>query len=318
MDQIESSVATSFVVSNKKRSCRITIPRSENGSHQELPLEFDIVVIENNHDLAIGRTHSQEQAIKMMYDFIHGKSLGQLYYSYDFIDIKKRKLRSLQMVINEVYPVMTTIETNRIIEEILAFPELEMQQENRLCKVNYHSNKEHPRWIFYWDGKRIFECNNAFDAINAQIAMRWVFEKAMPSALKADYPEQDFGRLGEYYERGKGQEGVFIISWEEAIKNLKPSAYQEEILRFLQDLLKQGYNKSFMANAHLLTLVLSKSEKKMKLFDQPFISIRFYENKPGYSLKDIHGNLMYFQELHINSDLIEVLNELELAPLSTT
>lgn len=305
------TAAKIFHLASRRKSCRIEITNSEKKTQQEALIEFEVVLTEMNRDVAFGNTHSQEQALKLIHDFLHGKTLDQLYYNYDFINVKKRKLSALRMVINDVYPFLTSIEFNQINDEIPAFPELEIQDGERRCLVNYHSGIDHPRWIFCWGGKRIFECNNHFDAINAQIAMRWVYEKAMPSELKEDYPEQDFGRLGDYYEQGKGQEGEFILSWEEAIKNLKLGTCHQDILHFVHDLANQGYNKKFMANAHLYTLVLSRSDTNMKLSDQPFISIRFYENKSEFSLKDVHGNLQHFKELRINEEIIRVLKELE-------
>ena len=315
INRIDSGAFSSCEVKDSTRACHIYINRLETESQHQTSLDFYTVLCERNKEIASSRTDSMEQTVDLIFHFMEGEKLVELYQRYDFVDRKKRKLALLQTVVNDVYPEMKEIAVNRIVEDILSYPELEFEDGERLCRIHFHASKEYPRWIYFWNGTRIFEISNPYDAINAQIAMRWVLEKVRPSELNMDYPEIDTGKLAQFYEKGKGLEGEFTLSWEESIKNLKQGEHHEKVLKLFEQFENAGYYQLFRTNFNLWTLVMTRSKKKLKLSDQPFISIRFYENKSEVSVKDIHGTLHRFEEIELTSEMKRIIQELQDIPI---
>ncbi|MBL0316247.1 MAG: hypothetical protein IPP69_10870 [Flavobacteriales bacterium] len=311
INRIDSGAYSSCEVKNSTRTCHIYINKIETESQHQTSLDFYTVLGERNKEIASAKTDSMEHMVNLIFDFIEGENLIELYRRYDFVDRKKRKLILLQTLINDVYPAMKEIAVNRIVEDILSYPELEFEDGERLCRIHYHASKEFPRWIYFWNGTRIFETSNPHDAINAQIAMRWVLEKVRPSELNMDYPEIDTGKLAQFYEQGKGLEGEFTLSWEESIKNLKQGEHHEKVRKLFKQFEKAGYYQLFRTNANSWTFVMTRSKKNLKLSDQPFISFRFYENKSEVSVKDIHGTLHRFEEIELTSEMKRIIQELQ-------
>lgn len=133
---------------------------------------------------------------------------------------------------------------------------------------------------FEWDNCTIFEIFSTDVKRLGEIILDWVLKKSMPSKMKSQFPEIDFGLLAEYYEKGEGIKGEFIESWnsiEEFYDSFSDSwkSKGEDALRLIKKMRKVGLDEKLRAGQSLWFFILSRSRRHGLEENAPYIKITF-------------------------------------------
>ena len=142
---------------------------------------------------------------------------------------------------------------------------------------------------------------------------RWVADTAMPSVLKNEFPEIEFGKLAEYYERGNGIEGEFIISWDDIerfYKELKPEK-EDEILKLIRQMRTKGFDRTLRAGQSLYTLILSRSRRHGLKENQNSVSFTFNYIKSAMEVSMRKGEKLVFDKIEFTDAIDKLLRSLE-------
>lgn len=276
--------------------------------------EFYTTYIENGKSIANGRTFEKLDTIKSIRNWLQNETLEQLYSKFSFIDEKKRQLERLRTDINKSNPHLQNISKNLVVLESFSTYSLWFKDDNRSCRVYYYGYEPNPRYIFKWDDCVIFETSDSDNKRLGGLINKWVFDKTMPSTLKEEFPELDFGKLAEYYEKGNGIEGEFILSWDE-IENF----YQElelekkrEILNLIKQIRERGFDKTLRAGQSLYTMILSRSRRHGLKDNQNSISFSFDYIKSKMEVRTKQGQKFEFSKIEYNDTIDKLLRTIEL------
>jgi ADP-heptose:LPS heptosyltransferase len=136
----------------------------------------------------------------------------------------------------------------------------------------------------------------------------------MPSALKKEFPELDFGKLAQYYEKGNGIEGEFILSWDD-IENFYQELEHEnkrEILKLIKQMREYGFDKTLRAGQSLYTMILSRSRRHGLRDNQDSISFSFDYIKSKMEVRTRQGQKFEFSKIEYNDTIDKLLRTIEL------
>jgi len=279
--------------------------------------EFYTTYIENGKSVANGRTFDKQRTMKAIKNWLQNKSLEELYSKFDFIDEKKRQLEKIRTCINESNPHLLTISKNAVTIENFSSYSLWFKNDNRSCRIYYYGYEQNPRYVFKWDDSIIFETSNSDIKRLGSLITKWVFDKAMPSLLKKVFPEIDFGKLAEYYEKGNAIEGEFILSWdniENFYRELKIDK-KSEILQLIKQMRENGFERTLRAGQSLYTLILSRSRRHGLRENQNSISFSFNFIKSAMEVCTRKGVTLEFDKVEYNETIEKLLREIELEPI---
>jgi len=145
---------------------------------------------------------------------------------------------------------------------------------------------------------------------------KWLLHLEKPSILKEEFPEILLSRLATYYELGIGQEGEFIISWEDIEDFVIDSfeTHHKTIIQLIQKLKERDYHKKIRVGSILDTIVLSRSRKFGLQDGQKTVILYFNPSK--MVLINKHGETFQFDEITYNETIEKALNELLLEEIS--
>lgn len=276
--------------------------------------EFYTTFIENGKSIANGRTFDKQKTMDAIKNWMQNKTLAELYSNFNFIDEKKRQLEKLRTDINELSPQLLTISENAISEENFSSYSLWFKNDNRSCRIYYYGYEPNPRYIFKWDDCIIFETTGSDLERLGTLINKWVYAKAMPSTLKVEFPEIDFGKLAEFYENGNGTEGEFILSWD-SIENF----YREmdldkknEILQLIKEMRSKGFDRTLRAGQSLYTFILSRSRRHGLRANQDSVSFSFKFIECAMEVQTQKGQKITFDKIEYNDTIENILKKIEL------
>jgi hypothetical protein len=247
-------------------------------------------------------------------DWMQNKTLTELYSNYDFIDEKKRQLEKLRIEIIKSSPQLVTISLNAVFEESFSSYSLWFSNDNRSCRIYYYGYEPNPRYIFKWDDCIIFETSSSDIKRLCTLINKWVFDKAMPSTLKMEFAEIDFGKLAEYYEKGDGTVGEFILSWDDIEEFYREENLDKknEILQLIKEMRSKGFERTLRAGQSLYTLVLSRSRRHGLRENQNSISFSFDFIKSAMEVRTPIGEKFEFDKIEYNDTVEKLLRTIEL------
>lgn len=260
-----------------KISCA-EIGRTDIKQPQYKGLMYDVTLYEEEYAMR-GRAFEQELAFRSIEDWLSGGSKEEVYSGYSFIDARKKKLIEVLDAIHTHCPTLREAVDEATVKEIRFQDHILVELNDRSCEAFFYGYEEHPRFSFMWDQTEIFEQSTGDNATISKLIQDWVANALMPSALRLIYQDIDFGKLGEYYEQGKGIEGEFILSW----KYIE-SLYQEldyevsaKMLVLVRQLQEMGYASKFRAGTSMYSLMLSRSRRHGLRSGQGFVLLKFFD-----------------------------------------
>lgn len=270
--------------------------------------------IENGKSIANGRTFDKHKTMDAIKNWIQNKTLDELYSKFDFIDEKKRQLEKLRAGINTSNAQLLAISQNEVTEESFSTYSLWFKNDNRSCRMYYYGYEPNPRCVFNWDDSVIFETSSSDTKRLGELIKKWVFDKVMPSTLKMEFSEIDFGKLAEYYEKGNGIEGEFILSWDN-IENFYSELELDkkpEILHLIKQIREKGFERTLRAGQSLYTFILSRSRRHGLRENQDSISFSFNYIKSAMEVQTRKGQKITFDKIEYNDTIENLLKTIEL------
>lgn len=310
----EAGTQSECTITKEARQCSIHCFANEWNDLKYKGLEFYTTYIENGKSIASGRTFDKLRTLDAIENWMQNKTLNELYSKFDFIDEKKRQLEKIRAGINKLSPQLATISQNSVVEESFSFYSLWFGNDNRNCRIYYYGYEPNPRYIFKWDDCVIFETSSSDIKRISTLITKWVFDKAMPSTLKVEFPEIDFGKLAEYYEKGNGIEGEFILSWDEIEKfycemNI---GKKNEILQLIKKMRGKGFDRTLRAGQSLYTFILSRSRRQGLRANQDSVSFSFEFIESVMEVQTQKGQKITFDKIEYNDTIENILKTIEL------
>lgn len=271
----------------------------------------------NDQNAATGRTFDMSKTIEAVIKWVEGKTVEELYSKFSFIDEKKRQLEGIKKEIIESYPKIFDCPVKDIMEENFSQYSLWIKQENRSCRIYYYGYEVNPRYLFNWDDSLIFKTSTSKTNRMALLIKRWVADNVIPSVLTNEFPEIKSGKLAEYYERGNGIEGEFIISWDNIEEfyidsNLKN---KDEILNLIREMRTRGFDNTLRAGQSLYTLILSRSRRHGLKQNQNSISFAFNYIKSAMEVSISNSEKLVLDKIEYTEAIDRLLKLLEKEPI---
>jgi hypothetical protein len=230
--------------------------------------------------LAYGRTDSRELVLSSIADWLDGQSLEDLYARHAFVDVQKRSLTSLAADLVRRFPELGRTASHELHHRVCDLYELSFTAADRSCQLDYWGKEMLPQVSFTSDQCPMFLLHTSEAAQLGAILKRWLCDRAMPSALGAEFPAAiELLPFAAHYEQGRPVEGEFLESWN-AIERFYLSferwpAAQSQVLPFISQLRRKGYDKVLRAGQSMTTLVLSRSRRHGLRHGQPRVAIEF-------------------------------------------
>jgi hypothetical protein len=275
----------------------------------------------NDQTEATGRTFSQSDTIAAASSWLQGQSLEELYHQLAFVDIEKRRLRTLMAELTTTYPALREAQQCEIIEDFFLSPTLYFKNGNRGCSVECVDYDHHMQYSFTWDETAIFAATEPDVVQMGSLIKKWVVDAAQPSTLADEFPAIDFGKLASYYEQDNGIAGEFILSWD-AIERFYGESSLEikaDILALIKQMRTDGFDKTLRAGQSLYTLILSRSRRHGLQKGQPAITFSFgayglHHLKSQMELK-FKKNKVNFEKIIYNGQIEKLLIQLQRHPI---
>jgi hypothetical protein len=239
------------------------------------------------------------------------KTTDQLYTRFHFVDEKKRSLEEIRTAIIKFEPAIFELPENTVVPEQFSSYSLWFKDRHRGCRIYYYGYEQHPRYTFFWDETTMFEVSGPDIKNCGRLIRKWVFDKALPADLKAEFDMIDFGKLSEYYEVGNGVQGEFILSWD-SIEQFYSSLdldKKDEVLSLIKTMRKKGFDKMLRVGQSLYTFILSRSRRHGLREDQKSISFSFNFIKTAMEINTGKEKLS-FNKIEYNDTIEQLLRAL--------
>jgi hypothetical protein len=109
---------------------------------------------------------------------------------------------------------------------------------------------------------------------------RWLCDRAVPSAMAAEFDWVRPGPVARFYEEGRPVEGEFVTSWDgiEGFYRGTDAPFLTSVLDLVRDIRRAGCDRTLRAGQSLWTLVVSRSRRHGLRDDQPYLAFQF---RPG-------------------------------------
>jgi hypothetical protein len=237
-----------------------------------------------------GRTPFGAEIVAALGRWLDGHGIEDLYARFAFVDRRKRALAGVAAEVVQSYPVPGTSAERELRHLGSDFYELWFTAGDRSCRVEYDGKNSLTYAFFHWDGCELFRIQTVDVARLAAVLKRWLSDRAMPSAMGADFPWLSLGPLARYYEEGRPVEGEFITSWDPVERFYKQTNHPRlgDILALIAGIRQAGYDKTLRAGQSLWTLVVSRSRRHGLREDQPSIGFHFREFNRRDGGMDLH------------------------------
>lgn len=241
--------------------------------------EYYITFIEATaeEEVATGRTIDKEMCLKVVKDWIEGRTVDELYLDYTFVDEIKRKIIKFHSFLLASHKEIANC-------ELIAGPswgdsyDYELKKNER--SVRHDGGYPGYSFNFSWDDEIVFYAFNTEMEPFRDLVRSWLIDEAPPSVLKGIYPWIEVYSIAAYYERGEGILGEFKESWDrverfyERLSNRWPSL--DSITMLVGTMRQKGYDERLRAGTSLYTLILSRSRRHGLRSDQA--SIMFFHD----------------------------------------
>ena len=309
----EAGTQSQCTITRKLRQCSIHCFDIDRNDVEYKGPEFYTAFILNGKSIANGRTFDKHQTIDAIKNWIENKTIEELYSKFDFIDQNKRQLEKIRADINSVNTQLLAISQNEVAEGLFSSYSLWFKHNNRSCRIYYYGYEPNPRYIFHWDDSRIFETSSADIKRLGSLITKWVSDQEMPSTLKMEFPEIVFGKLSEYYEKGNGIEGEFILSWDsvETFYREFDLDKKSEILQLMKQMRERGFERTLRAGQSLYTLILSRSRRHGLRENQNSISFSFNFIESAMEVRTPKGEKLEFDRIVYNDTIEKLLRTIE-------
>ncbi len=310
----EAGTQSECTITKQSRQCSIHCFDIDRMDLKYRGLEFCTTFIADGKPITHGRTLDKLKTMQAIRNWIQNKTVEELYSNFDFIDQNKRQLEKLRAYINTSNTQLLTISQNEVAEEFFSSYSLWFKHENRSCRIYYDGYKPSPRYIFNWDDCLIFETSSYEIHKVGCLINKWVLDQEMPTTLRMEFPEVEFGKLAEYYEMGNGIEGEFILSWdsiEDFYRELNLDI-SSEILQLIRQMRDKGFEKTLRAGQSLYTLVLSRSRRHGLRPNQDSVSFSFHYIESAMEVWTRKGQKITFDKIEYNDTIENLLKTIEL------
>lgn len=246
---------------------------------------YDVAFYENEEHFITGRAFKKEDALKSVDDWFNGIQKEILYPKYDFIDSTKKRLIAVLEEINLSHPSIQEFAEENSVKEGNWSKQIVIKKGDRSCEGYFYAYEDNPRFIFKWDEAKIFEHSTADNKRVGKLINDWIVNFSMPSILESNYKEVNFGKLGSFYEKGKGIEGEYVLSWDsierfygELSDEWHP--FKKGALRLIKEMRGHGLDKELRAGQSLFSFILSRARRHGLEPKHSYIHLTFLgENK---------------------------------------
>jgi hypothetical protein len=238
--------------------------------------------------VATGRTSSQLETINAVDDWLQGQQLSRLYDRFRFVDQTKRALAGIRDDMIARVPELAKAAPGELQHDMCDIYYLWFRGLDRSCQISFYGNKELPVAAFYYDDCELFRFQAGDRSRLAAVLKRWLCDRAMPSALRTEFPGIEIGELADYYEQGNPIEGEFVKSWDsiERFYDDMHFPFVPKVRNLIAEMRQKGYDKSLRAGQSLWSLIVSRSRRHGLRHDQPMIAFCF-----GNDGMEVHASL---------------------------
>jgi hypothetical protein len=226
--------------------------------------------------VAWGRTSSRPDIVSSVKSWLESVEIEVMHERYLFVDHQRRQLDELHREIFELQASLFSASVeNR--PKGCDLHELWIREQDRSCRIYYYGKNKYPNTEFHWDGCELF----AFVADDihqlAQVLARWISGRAMPSALRKEFPWIQLRRAAQYYEEGRGIEGEFVESWDRIEQFYEEMKFEPgtAVRAFVAELRRKGYDSVLRAGQSMYTLMLSRSRRHGLRRGQGHVAFQF-------------------------------------------
>src|SRR5262249_32243548 len=150
---------------------------------------------------------------------------------------------------------------------------------DRSCTLSFCRDSSMLDASFKWQDMEMFQIRSDDLGLLASLIKRWVCDRAMPSAMRAEFLSIEIGKVADYFEAGRQVEGEYVASWDDIEETYREFEFKESaaILRFIADLRRAGFDHTFRAGTSMATLILSRARRHGLRPEQPFVAFRFLD-----------------------------------------
>jgi hypothetical protein len=256
-------------------------------------VEYLVSFEADGQSCAEGRTQANAEVVDAVADWLGGCDVIHLYRRFVFVDRRKRALRALASEVVRLQPALTVGEVRHDMSDLYR---LWFTTADRACKVSFYGDNEFPDAVFHWDGCELFQFAVGEVAAFAAVLARWLSDRAMPSALRAEFPWLEIGPLADAYEAGRGTEGEFQESWD-GIERHFSDGYGPgpQVLSLIAAIRAAGYDRKLRAGQSMYTLIVSRSRRHGLRRGQPKVAFEFEQG----------GMQVYVGEQRLNLPRVE-------------
>jgi hypothetical protein len=301
------------LVSKGKNYCHISCFDIDLKNVQYKGPEYYTSFGKNNTDVAKGRTFDKEKTIESVIIWLENGSAEALYARFDFVDQKKRALEKIKADVIKLNPKIIEATQKEVVKEWLSTYSLLFKEKNRSCRVYYYGYESNPRVQFNWDDCLILQASDLDIVRGGSLITKWVIDHEMPSVLAKEFPEVVFGKLAEFYEKGKGIEGEFLMSWDdiEEFYNTINLEQKKEIISLIKTMRNKGFDKTLRAGTSLYTLIISRSRRHGLRENQSNVSFTFNYIKSAMEVRPSGKDVLCFDKIEYNGSIEKLLKALE-------
>jgi len=267
----------------------------------------------DSEKLATGRTSSRIDTINAVDDWLQGQQLSQLYDRFRFVDQTKRTLDSIREDMLAGIPELAEAVAGALQHDICDLYYLWFRGVDRSCRISFHGKNEFPDAAFHWDKCELFRFQASDRQRLTAVLKRWLCDRAMPSALRTEFPWLEIGELADYYEQGNPIEGEFIKSWDslERFYDGMHFPFAPQVLRLIRQMRQKGYDKSLRAGQSLWSLIVSRSRRHGMREDQPMIAFSFRNDGMEVYTRIDEGTKVSCPEIECTAEIDALLKRLE-------
>jgi hypothetical protein len=232
--------------------------------------EYQVCFFRRGQMQSCGRTPACADAVGAVRDWVRGVEINDLYEKYAFVDRQKRTLTALRSALLSGSPELRRAASYELRGSWDSY-RLSFAVGDRDCELSFYGDDPVPNAVFRWDQTPMFAFPDGEAATLLVALRRWMCDRAMPSAMKAEFPWLRPSEVAAYYEQGRPIEGEFLLSWD-GIERW----YREIDRPFATDVLRligsAGYDHQLRAGQSLWFLVVSRSRRHGLRRDQPSIA----------------------------------------------
>jgi hypothetical protein len=267
----------------------------------------------DSETVAMGRTSSKVDTVNAVDDWLQGRQLSWLYGRFLFVDQTKRALVAIRDEMITRVPELVEAAPSELKHDMCDIYYLWFRSADRSCQVSFYGNDEHPDAVFHWDQCELFRFQARDREHLAVILKRWLCDRAMPSALRTEFPEYEIGQLADNYEYGKPIEGEFIKSWDsiERFYGNMHFPFAPRVRSLIAQMRARNYDKSLRAGQSLWSLILSRSRRHGLRDNQPMIAFWFHNDGMNVYAKLDEEKKETFPEIELTAEIEALLKKLE-------